>query len=118
MFFFNFTKFKSLKILDSHLFLGDSSDTDRTEESSLRDEFEGPTQSRLRELKPITRRSIRILSNAAKAEQEAKLASLRGVDRAASLPLERKYNAKDKDRGYSVQPDEVILFNLATTYIC
>ncbi|XP_011504313.1 PREDICTED: delta(14)-sterol reductase isoform X2 [Ceratosolen solmsi marchali] len=93
-----------------------SSDTDRTEGSeSLKDEFvEPPIQSRLRELGPITRRSIRIMSGVAKAEHDHKLMMLtRNIDRAASLPVERKaqYNALSdgKERGLSVQPEEDIM---------
>ena len=99
-----------------HSFLDNSSDTDRTEgsESAKDESVEPPIQSRPREFGPATRRSIRMRSEASKAEQEQKLAALRGVDRAASLPVERKvqYNAvsEGKERGLSVQRDDVYRF--------
>jgi hypothetical protein len=57
------------------------------------------------------------MSNAAKAEQDHKLMMLtRNIDRAASLPVERKaqYNTflDGKERGLSVQPEEVSLLFL------
>ncbi|XP_058802204.1 delta(14)-sterol reductase TM7SF2-like [Phymastichus coffea] len=80
-----------------------SSDTDRTEESeSLNDE--PAIQSRLKDLKP--RRSIRIMSNASKAERDQKLQKLRGGDRAASLPVDRKSFDEGIDRSFSVQRDD------------
>ncbi|XP_031784406.1 delta(14)-sterol reductase TM7SF2 [Nasonia vitripennis] len=91
-----------------------SSDTDRTEGSeSVADDFnEQPVQSRLRELGPITRRSIRIMSSTSKAEHEQKLLMLnRSPDRAVSLPVERKSTSalEGKERGFSVQRDEDLL---------
>ncbi|XP_014212423.1 delta(14)-sterol reductase [Copidosoma floridanum] len=90
-----------------------SSDTDRTEGSeSLKDEFVEPSmRSNYRELGPVTRRSIRIMSNASKAEHDQKLSLLKGADRSASLPAERKYDASSegKERGFSMQPDDDVL---------
>ncbi|KAJ8674040.1 hypothetical protein QAD02_005302 [Eretmocerus hayati] len=82
-----------------------SSDTDRTEGSeSVQDEYEPPKS---RGPRGATRRSIRIMASESKAARDAKLAELRGADRAASLPVERKNQYKGSDgRGYSVLRDE------------
>ncbi|XP_043477038.1 delta(14)-sterol reductase TM7SF2 [Leptopilina heterotoma] len=70
-----------------------------------------PLQSRIREGPQLTRRSIRIMSNVAKAEQEQRLIALtRTIDRAASLPTERNAQAYDsiresKERGFSMIRD-------------
>lgn len=75
-----------------------------------------PLQSRIREGPQLTRRSIRIMSNVAKAEQEQRLIALtRTIDRAASLPTERNAQAYDsiresKERGFSMIRDSVSCF--------
>lgn len=71
-----------------------------------------PIQSRIRDgPSHLTRRSIRIMSNVAKAEQEQRLIALtRTIDRAASLPTERNVQAYDslresRERGFSMIRD-------------
>ncbi|XP_051159041.1 delta(14)-sterol reductase TM7SF2 [Leptopilina boulardi] len=70
-----------------------------------------PLQLRARDNVQLTRRSIRIMSNVAKAEQEQRLIALtRTIDRAASLPTERNVQAYDsiresKERGFSMIRD-------------
>ena len=100
-------------------FLDSSSETEQSEES------EQPVKSRLKDL-GRTRRSIRIASSASKAEQEQKLMALRGADRAASLPTDRKggqYNAEGKARR-STDVSPILFFynfifcnNLLTTLV-
>ncbi|XP_029177423.1 delta(14)-sterol reductase [Nylanderia fulva] len=63
-----------------------------------------PLQQRLQ--REITRRTTFL-----KSEQEKALASMRNIDRAVSLPLERKsyihdYTLGEKERGYSMQRDQ------------
>ena len=84
-----------------------------------------PLQSRLRDVGPTTRRSIRIMSNTAKVEQEQKLIMLsRTVDRATSLPIDRKglpYDGirESKERGFSMQRDQVNrLFQIIKRNFC
>ncbi|KAL7294648.1 hypothetical protein TKK_0011951 [Trichogramma kaykai] len=91
-----------------------SSDTDVTERSkSVLDDDYAPLQTRLKDNVRATRRSIRIAASASKAETEKKLYQLRGADRAASLPAERKNQYKvspdGKSRGMSAQRDEDLL---------
>lgn len=69
-----------------------------------------PLRHRLKESGTITRRSARLSS--LKVEQIHKPIVTRTIDRAVSLPLERKsyvseYLPEEKERGYSVQRDEV-----------
>ncbi|CAB0045227.1 unnamed protein product [Trichogramma brassicae] len=91
-----------------------SSDTDVTERSkSVLDDDYAPLQTRFKDNARATRRSIRIAASASKAETEKKLYQLRGADRAASLPAERKNQYKvspdGKSRGMSAQRDEDLL---------
>lgn len=67
-----------------------------------------PLHSRIKE-GVATRRSVRILSNMMKGDR---VLSTRAIDRAASLPAERKtimyeYLTDNKDRGFSVQRDNL-----------
>lgn len=73
-----------------------------------------PLQSRLKEIGMVTRRSTRLLTSTVKPEPEHKMILLtRKIDRAVSLPLERKsqqlldFNIDGKERGHSVQRDQV-----------
>lgn len=72
-----------------------------------------PLQSRLKELSTTTRRSTRLLSGMLKPESDHKMVLLtRNINRAVSLPLERKGQMHDfsidvKERGHSVQKDQV-----------
>lgn len=58
-----------------------------------------------------------------KTEQEYKaITSIRNIDRAVSLPLERKnyihdYPSGEKERGYSMQRDQVNFDNISHFYI-
>ncbi|XP_012215085.2 delta(14)-sterol reductase TM7SF2 [Linepithema humile] len=68
-----------------------------------------PLQHRLKDSSTVTRRSARLSS--LKVEQIHKPLVTRNVDRAVSLPVERKnyvseYLQEEKERGYSVQRDE------------
>lgn len=107
---------KKLPVRSSRLIT--ASDDERKEGSSeasgsVRDDESdvAPLQSRIRDVGPTTRRSIRIMTNTAKADQEQKLIMLsRTIDRAASLPLERKVQPYDnlrdsKERGFSMMRD-------------
>lgn len=72
-----------------------------------------PLQSRLKELGTITRRSTRLLSGMPKPESDHNIILLtRNINRAVSLPSERKSQMNDfsidvKERGHSVQRDQV-----------
>lgn len=72
-----------------------------------------PLQSRLKELGTVTRRSMRLLSGTLKPESDRKMVLLtRNINRAVSLPIERKSQMHDfsvdvKERGHSVQRDQV-----------
>lgn len=77
-----------------------------------------PLQSRLKELSTATRRSTRLLSSTLKPESDHKMVLLtRNINRAVSLPLERKSQMHDfsidiKERGHSVQKDQDLLKTL------
>ncbi|XP_017758730.1 PREDICTED: lamin-B receptor [Eufriesea mexicana] len=80
-----------------------------------------PLQSRLTEMRMVTRRSTRLLNSTLKPESEHKMILLtRNIDRAVSLPLERKnqqlhdFNIEGKERGYSVQRDQDLLKTLSS----
>lgn len=69
-----------------------------------------PLQQRLQ--MEITRRTTFL-----KTEQEKAITSMRNIDRAVSLPLERKsyihdYTSGDKERRYSMQRDQVNFNNI------
>lgn len=72
-----------------------------------------PLQSRLKEIGTVTRRSMRLLSGTLKPESDHKMVLLtRNINRAVSLPIERKSQMHDfsvdvKERGHSVQRDQV-----------
>lgn len=72
-----------------------------------------PLQSRLKELGSVTRRSTRLLAGTLKSESDHMMVMLsRNINRAVSLPLERKNQLPDfgidvKERGHSVQKDHV-----------
>ncbi|XP_076234062.1 lamin B receptor [Calliopsis andreniformis] len=71
-------------------------------------------QSRLKEGGTVTRRTTRLLSGALKPELEHKMVITRNINRAVSLPLERKSQLHDlgidtKERGQSVQKDHNLL---------
>ncbi|XP_012345755.1 delta(14)-sterol reductase TM7SF2 isoform X2 [Apis florea] len=74
-----------------------------------------PLQSRLKELGTITRRSTRLLSGMPKPESDHNIILLtRNINRAVSLPSERKSQMNDfsidvKERGHSVQRDQDLL---------
>ncbi|KOC64810.1 Lamin-B receptor [Habropoda laboriosa] len=74
-----------------------------------------PLQMRLKELGTVSRRSTRLLSNTLRAEADYKMVMLtRNINRAVSLPLERKslmheFNVDGKERGHSVQRDQDLL---------
>lgn len=56
-----------------------------------------------------------------KPEQEYKSSILRSIDRAVSLPVERKnyvqdYPPGEKERGYSMQRDQVRFNNISLMY--
>ncbi|XP_031825484.1 lamin B receptor isoform X2 [Nomia melanderi] len=74
-----------------------------------------PLQSRLKELGTITRRSTRLLSATIKPASDYKMELLtRSINRAVSLPIERKKQLHDlnidgKERGLSVQRDQDLL---------
>ncbi|XP_033184519.1 lamin B receptor isoform X1 [Bombus vancouverensis nearcticus] len=74
-----------------------------------------PLQSRLKELGTVTRRSMRLLSGTLKPESDHKMVLLtRNINRAVSLPIERKSQMHDfsvdvKERGHSVQRDQDLL---------
>lgn len=76
-----------------------------------------PLQSRLKEL-GVTRRSTRFFSVTPKPELDHKMVMLtRNMNRAVSLPVERKsqvhdFNIDAKERGHSVQRDQVMFFHL------
>ncbi|XP_053984855.1 delta(14)-sterol reductase TM7SF2 [Hylaeus volcanicus] len=76
-----------------------------------------PLQFRLNEL-GVTRRSMRLYSATLKPEPDHKTITLtRNINRAASLPLERKSQVLDfiydtKERGHSVQRDQTLLKRL------
>ena len=71
-----------------------------------------PLQSRLREMGSVTRRSTRLFSGTLKPESNHKMVMLtRNINRAVSLPLERKslmhdFSIDGKERGQSVQRDQ------------
>ncbi|XP_076638714.1 lamin B receptor [Colletes latitarsis] len=73
-----------------------------------------PLQPRFKEL-GVTRRSTRLLSATVKSESDDKMVMLtRNINRAVSLPLERKslvhdFNFDMKERGHSVQKDQNLL---------
>lgn len=90
------------------------------EESKVKANDESPTetmplQKRLNEINMLTRRSTR-MSSVSKTEMEyTPIVLVRDVDRAASLPIEKKsylfdYTFGEKGRGYSMQRDKVIIF--------
>lgn len=71
-------------------------------------------QSQLKEMSTVTRRSTRLFSGTLKPESDHKMVMLtRNINRAVSLPLERKSQLFDfdfiegKERGQSVQRDQV-----------
>ncbi|XP_012150155.1 lamin B receptor isoform X1 [Megachile rotundata] len=75
-----------------------------------------PLQSRLRELGTVTRRSTRLFSGTLKPESDHQMVMLtRNINRAVSLPLERKSQLHDfnvidgKERSYSIQRDHDLL---------
>ncbi|XP_076657065.1 lamin B receptor [Halictus rubicundus] len=74
-----------------------------------------PLQSRLRGLGTVTRRSTRLYSGMMKPESDYKMEMLtRSINRAVSLPIERKLQLHDlhvesKERGLSVQRDQDLL---------
>lgn len=70
-----------------------------------------PLQQRLRGIN--ARRSVR-LSNLRAEREHASVVLTRGIDRAASLPVERKsylyeYFSEEKERGYSMQREVVFI---------
>ena len=71
-----------------------------------------PLQSRLKEIGSLTRRSTRQFSGTLKPESNHKMVMLsRNINRAVSLPLERKslmheFSIDGKERGQSVQRDQ------------
>lgn len=71
-----------------------------------------PLQSRLKEMGSVTRRSTRLFSGTSKPESNHKMVMLtRNINRAVSLPLERKslihdFSIDGKERGQSVQRDQ------------
>lgn len=75
-----------------------------------------PLQSRLKELGTVTRRSTRLLSTTIKPASDYKMELLaRSINRAVSLPIERKKQLHDlnidrKERGLSVQRNQVGFF--------
>lgn len=75
-----------------------------------------PLHARLKDTGVVSRRSIRLFSGTLKPESEHKMVMLtRNINRAVSLPLERKSQMHDfgtdgKERGHSVQKDHVIFF--------
>nr|XP_033324169.1 delta(14)-sterol reductase TM7SF2 [Megalopta genalis] len=74
-----------------------------------------PLQSRLRGLGVVTRRSSRLQLTTTKPESDYKMEMLtRSINRAVSLPIERKlqlhdFNIESKERGLSVQRDQDLL---------
>ncbi|CAK9808443.1 Delta(14)-sterol reductase LBR [Anthophora plagiata] len=74
-----------------------------------------PLQLRLKELGTVTRRSTRLLSGTLKPETDHKMVMLtRNINRAVSLPLERKSQMPDfkidgKERGLSVERNHDLL---------
>lgn len=71
-----------------------------------------PLQQRLNE-SVLTRRSMRLLTKTEK--ERTPIVLVRDIDRAASLPIEKKsylfdYTLGERERGYSVQRDKVIFF--------
>lgn len=74
-----------------------------------------PLHARLKDTGVVSRRSIRLFSGTLKPESEHKMVMLtRNINRAVSLPLERKSQMHDfgtdgKERGHSVQKDHNLL---------
>ncbi|XP_017877864.1 delta(14)-sterol reductase isoform X2 [Ceratina calcarata] len=78
-----------------------------------------PLHSRVKGLGTVTRRSTRLLSGTVKPESDLNKMVLltRNINRAVSLPLERKsqfheFSAEEKERGHSVQRDQDLLKSL------
>lgn len=73
-----------------------------------------PLQKRLNEINTLTRRSIRTSSTMKSEKERTPIVLVRDIDRAASLPIEKKsylfdYPLGERERGYSVQRDKVII---------
>lgn len=75
-----------------------------------------PLQSRLKDMGTVTRRSARLFSGTLKRESDDQMVMLtRNINRAVSLPLERKSQLQDfnvfdgKERSYSIQRDQDLL---------
>nr|XP_034177107.1 delta(14)-sterol reductase TM7SF2 isoform X2 [Osmia lignaria] len=101
----------------------DAVKTDNTvsKRSTKDEDFFDPAslQSQLKEMSTVTRRSTRLFSGALKPESDHKMVMLtRNINRAVSLPLERKSQLFDfnfiegKERGHSVQRDQDLLKTL------
>lgn len=81
-----------------------------------------PLQQRLNEINVVTRRSTRMSSVAKTEKERTPIVLVRDIDRAASLPIEKRnylfdYSVGERGRGYSVQRDKVISFLYSFPYI-